>query len=216
MTSKLTRIISAILIISALVVRPALCIENVPRMVEETKAVMGSALRIQIPISPLQGEAAARAAIYKAFKEVSLLDPGNVSMGYVIDRIVAVLKECGLNNAFVNSDDEIYSLGMKSDKEMWKAWIPHPTDKKKVFAILRLKDKAIATVRNNALSASVVADDTGSAEKLARDLLVQGADGLKSADERGLDALLIMKDGNKLKTGMSGAFKEQYGKAKKK
>ena len=131
--------------------------------------------------------------------------------------MAAVLKECGIDNAFINSSEEMYALGMKSDKEMWKAWIPHPTDnKKKVFAILRLKNNAIATVHNDALSASVVADDTSSAEKLARGLLAEGADGLKDADAKGLDALLIMKDGNKLKTGMAGGFKEQYGKAKAK
>lgn len=216
MTSKLTNIISAILIISAFVVCPALCIENVPRMVEETKVVMGIALRIQIPISPVQLEAAARTAIEKAFKEVTSSDLNKISMGGAIDRVVVVLKEYGINNAFINSDNEMYSLGMKNEKEMWKAWIPHPTDKKKIFAILRLKDKAIATVHDNVMSASVVADDTGSAEKLAKDLLAQGPDGLKSAEAMGLDALLIMKDGNKFKTGMAGGFKEQYGKAKAK
>ena len=46
-------------------------------------------------------------------------------------------------------------------------------------------------------------------------LCVLGADGLKIADDLGLDALVIIKDGDKLKTGMAGGFKEQYGKAKK-
>ena len=59
-------------------------------------------------------------------------------------------------------------------------------------------------------------NSTAGAEKLARDLLVQGADGMKAADLQGVDALLIIKDGKKFRTEMAGGFKEQYGKAKKK
>lgn len=215
MTSRLTKIILTIFMISVSFVCHASSSENKPQIIEETKTLAGSPVRIQVPVSIAKDEAASRATIDKAFKEAEALVTDKVSMGATIDKMVAVLKEGGINNAFINSPDEMYSLGMKSNKEMWKAWIPHPTDKHKVFAILRLQDKAIATVHNDTLSASVVADNAASAEKLARDLLAQGVDGLKSADEMGLDALLIMKDGKNLKTGMAGGFKEQYGKAKK-
>ncbi|GEM_PF-4362193 len=176
------------------------------------------ATALRIDVAPLDGrdEKAARLAVNKALKETSALDLGKVSQGYAIDRAVAVLKECGIKNAFVSLGDEMYCMGRKSDKEMWKAWIPHPTDKnKKVFAILRLEDKAIATVHNDLMSASVVADDTVSAERIANDLLARGHEALKSADERGLDALVIVKDGNKFKTEMAGGFKLQYEKFKK-
>ena len=215
MTLKLTHIFVAALIMTTLGASGALCIENSPKMAEDTRILMGISMRIQIPVIAGQDEAAARAAIDKAFKEGAAIGLEKVSTGQIIDRVVTVLKASGVNNAFVNSDKEIYCLGMRSDKEMWKAWIPHPTDKKKVFAILRLKDKAIATVANNTASASVVADDTQDAEKLAKDLLAQGDGGLKSADSRGIDALLIINGGGKLKVGMAGGFKEQYGKARK-
>ena len=55
----------------------------------------------------------------------------------------------------------------------------------------------------------------GGAEKLARDLLAQGADGVKAADSQGMDALLIIKDGKKFRTEMAGGFKEQYDNTKK-
>ena len=99
---------------------------------------------------------------------------------------------------------------------MWKAWIMHPTDKNKVYAILRLKDEAVATVRNDSLSASVVADSAAGAEKIARDLLAQGVSGMKAADSQGVDALFIIKDGKTFRTEMAGGFKAQYGKTKKK
>ena len=215
MKHNLTHIVITMLIIAALGASGALCVENGPKIIEDTRTLIGTSVRIQVPLTAGQDEAAARAAIDKAFKGCAATGIENVSMGQIIDRAVTVLKESGVNNAFVNSDKEIYCLGMRSDKEMWKAWIPHPTDKKKIFAVLRLKDKAIATVDNNTASASVVADDTAGAEKLAKDLLAQGDGGLKSADSRGIDALLIIKDGGKLKVGMAGGFKEQYGKSKK-
>ena len=216
MTLKTARLIVAILIISMFLARPAPCAENKPKIIEETKTLAGSSVRIQIPLSAANDEAASRAAIGKAFKEASALAPDKASMGTIIDKIVAALKESGINNAFVNSPEEMYSLGMKSEKGMWKAWIPHPTDKNKVYAILRLKDEAIATVRNDSMSASVVAESAAGAEKAAQDLLAQGADGMKAADEHSIDALLIIKDGKTFRTEMAGGFKAQYGKAKAK
>jgi len=182
----------------------------------QPRAVPATALRIDV--APLHGqdEKAARVAVDKALKETSALDLGKVSEGYAIDKAVTVLKECGVKNAFVSLGDEMYCMGRKSDREMWKAWIPHPTNKnKKIFALLRLEDKAIATVHNDLMSASVVADDIVSAERSANDLLASGTEALKAADEKGLDALIIFKEGSKFKTEMAGGFKSQYEKVKK-
>ena len=60
----------------------------------------------------------------------------------------------------------------------------------------------------------MVADTAAGAEKIARDLLVRGVDGMKAADSQGVDALLIIKDGKRFKTEMAGGFKEQYGRSK--
>lgn len=215
MTSKLTKIAFTIFISSLFLLRSALCVENKPLIIEDTKTFAGSAFRIQIPSSAAYGEAESRAAIDKAFKEAEVLTADKASVGTVIDKMALVLKGSGINNAFISTPEEMYSMGIKSDKEMWKAWIPHPTDKNKVYAILRLKDEAIVTVRNDSLSASVVAENAAGAEKAARDLLTQGADGIKLADSQGLDALLIIKDGKNFRTEMAGGFKAQYGKAKK-
>ena len=170
------------------------------------------------------------------------LDFGGIAKGYATDRVVAVLKESGISNALISSGGNTYCLGMKGEKEMWKVGIQHPRDKNKVFAVLRLKDKAIDTsgdyekyfilhgrryshiidprtgypIGDNVVSATVVADSAANADMFATALCVLGADGSRMADSLGLDALLIIKDGEKLKTEMAGGFKEQYGKAKKK
>ncbi|MFA6321451.1 MAG: FAD:protein FMN transferase, partial [Candidatus Omnitrophota bacterium] len=163
-----------------------------------------------------QPEPAVRSAINKVFSASSVPQSSDVSAGQAVDKIVASLKSSGINNAFVFSNDAMFCLGKMADKEMWKGWIPHPTDKKKVFAMLRLEDKAIVTVRSGVVSASVVGDDAAGAEKTAADLLAKGPAGIKAADEAGIDAIVVVKEGNKLNAAMAGGFKEQYGKAKKK
>ena len=209
MTRKIIIVFFSIFAISILITYPLFCAG--PKIIEATKTVAGVPVRIQIPASSKELEKTARHAIGRAFVDVTPAD----TIGIVIDKEIAALKTFGIQNALINSDMEIYCLGVKSGDDMWKAWIPHPTDKKKVFAILRLKDKAIATARTKTISVSVVADTAGDAERLAMELLSQGSDGLKTAEKLKLDALFITQDGNSLKTGMAGGFKEQYGKAKK-
>ncbi|MCX5686683.1 MAG: FAD:protein FMN transferase [Candidatus Omnitrophica bacterium] len=174
-------------------------------------------------------------------KDGMALDFGGVAKGYATDRAINVLKECGVANALVSSGGDTYCLGMKSESEPWRVGIQHPRDKKKVFAALQLKDRAIDTagdyekyfildgrryphiidprtgrpVDNGVASATVVASDATSADMFATALCVLGNRGLEVADAKGLDALIIMEDKDKFKVGMAGGFKEQYGKAKK-
>lgn len=212
---KICTLITA-LFITALTATTAFGVEKSPKIIEEDREFMGFKVRIQVPVTPDQKEEAVRSAINRTFAVSKAPEASEVSAGKAIDNIVASLKSAGVNNAFVFSNDEMYCLGVKTDKEMWKGWIPHPTDKKKVFAILRLKDKAIATVHSGLVSASVVGDDAASAEKTAIDLLAKGPAGIKAADEAGIDAMVVVKEGNKLNAAMAGGFKEQYDKVKKK
>lgn len=176
------------------------------------------------------------------FQKVGMaLDLSGVAKGYAIDRTVRILKECGVANALIGSGGDMYCLGMKGENEPWRVGIQHPRDKKKVFAALQLKDRAINTagdyekffilhgrryphiidprtgrpIDNGVASATVVADDMESADMFATALCVLGSRGLEIADAKGLDALVIMEDKDKFKVGMAGGFKEQYGKAKK-
>ncbi len=206
-------VMSCIILMSACLSSHAAWADN---MVEGNRDADGSDIRIQIPSTSAEEETAAKSAIDAAKKEALSMSSGNATVGAVIDRVVQVLKSRGFQNAFINSSNEIYCMGMKGPGEMWKAWIPHPTDKKKVYAILRLKDKAIATLSNDIMSVSVVGDDAAVAEDRAREILAGGIAGIKAADDAGIDALAIIKDGKKLRTEMAGGFKEQYGKASKK
>ena len=169
------------------------------------------------------------------------IDFGDIAKGYAVSRVVKALKDCGVNNALVGLGGYMYCLGMADDKDMWRVGIPHPKDKNKVFASLRLKDRAICTsacygnyfvikgkrysymvdprtgypVNNGVVSATVVADDPVNAGMMSMVLCVLGNDGLQAADSVGSDALIIMEEKGKLKLGLAGGFKEQYGKARK-
>ncbi|MDD5428675.1 MAG: FAD:protein FMN transferase [Candidatus Omnitrophica bacterium] len=211
-------IFAVILILSALsfTVSDALCAAKPARIVEENKTAAGIRIRILIPVYSDKEETAAQAAIEKAVEGVNAIARSKPSVGQAIDKIAAALKENGIKDAFINSDSEMYCLGVRGDGEMWKAWIPHPADKKKIFAVLRLKDKAVVTVSNNDMAASVVGDNVAYAEETARGLLAKGPAGMKAADESGIDAIVISRDGDKLVTELAGGFKEQYGKARKK
>ncbi|MFA5143866.1 MAG: FAD:protein FMN transferase [Candidatus Omnitrophota bacterium] len=169
------------------------------------------------------------------------LDLGGIAKGYATGRAVAVLKANGIKAALAGSGGDIYCLGMRSENEMWKVGIQHPRDDKKLFAALRLKNQAIDTsgdyekffmlggkkyshiidprtgwpVDNGVVSVTVVSDDPVAADAFATALCVSGADALTVADSLALDTLVIRQENGSLKVGMSGGFKEQYGKAKK-
>ena len=171
-------------------------------------------------------------------REGMALDFGGIAKGYATDRAAAILRGRGVENALISSGGNIYCLGMKSDKEMWKVAIEHPRDEKKIFAALRLKDKAIDTsgdyekyfiiggkryshiidprtgypIGDKVVSATVVADDATSCDMFATALCVLDENALATAETLGLDALIIKEEKEKLKVGVAGGFREQHGK----
>ncbi len=163
-------------------------------------------------------------------KDGMALDFGGVAKGYATDRAIKVLKEGGISRAIIRSGGDVYCLGMRSRKDLWKVGIRHPRDRARLFMELELKDKAIDTagdyekffmaagkryshiidprtgfpVGDNVISATVVADDATTADMLATALCVLGPDGLKIADASGVMAVIVAKAGGKYKTEMAG------------
>ena len=170
-------------------------------------------------------------------KDGMAIDLGGAAKGYATDCAVSVLKSLGIDNAVVNSGGDMYCLGRKSRKNMWKAGVTHPRKKGSVFFELRLENKAIATsgdyekyfeidgrryshiidprtgylVDGNVVSASVAADSAATADILATALCVLGDEALWIVElVSGADALLVMKEGTNLKTEMTKGFKAGY------
>jgi thiamine biosynthesis lipoprotein len=77
------------------------------------------------------------------------LDPGGIGKGYAVDRMVEVLKQYGIQTAFVSaSGSSIYGLGAPPGEKGWKVQIRDPKDEKKTVADVYLKDESMSTSGN--------------------------------------------------------------------
>ena len=85
MRTRSGKIILIVFAISLFLARAAWCSNDKPKIIEETKTVMGSAVRIQVAILADKNEVAARAAIDEAFDEAAELSPDKVSLGGAIE-----------------------------------------------------------------------------------------------------------------------------------
>jgi thiamine biosynthesis lipoprotein len=77
------------------------------------------------------------------------LDPGGVGKGYAVDRIVAVLKENGLNSALVTAGgSSIYALGAPPGEQGWKVKIRNPKNPRETLDEMTLRDLSMSTSGN--------------------------------------------------------------------
>ena len=77
------------------------------------------------------------------------LDPGGFGKGYAVDRIVAVLKENGLNSALVTAGgSSIYALGAPPGEQGWKVKIRNPKNPRETLDEMTLRDLSMSTSGN--------------------------------------------------------------------
>ncbi len=78
-------------------------------------------------------------------KAAMRLDPGAIGKGYAVDRVVEVLKQYGVQAAFVSSGtSSIYAMGSPPDRDGWGVDIRDPEASGEA-ASARLSDEAIST-----------------------------------------------------------------------
>lgn len=171
-------------------------------------------------------------------KEGMALDLGGIAKGYATDRAIKILKESNIRNAIVNSGGDMYCLGRKSEGTLWNVGIQHPRRKGEICLEIELENMAIDTsgdyekyfllggrryshiinprtgypIGDNIVSASIITKDSAAADALATALCILGRDGLdiiNSMEET--DAILILKEGDKLKIELSEGLKARYG-----
>lgn len=75
----------------------------------------------------------------------ALIDLGGIACGYGVDRAVAVLREWGIYNGYINVGGDIYALGHAADGEPWQVGVRSPDDPNALIATIALSDAAIAT-----------------------------------------------------------------------
>jgi len=74
------------------------------------------------------------------------LDPGGIGKGYAVDRMVAILKEKGIQSALITAGgSSIYALGAPPAEQGWTIDIKNPFDESKSEAEVVLKDQSMST-----------------------------------------------------------------------
>lgn len=165
------------------------------------------------------------------------LDLGGIAKGYATDRAVNILKAKGIKNAIVNSGGDMFCIGSHSRGVPWKVGIRNPRDKEKMLFEMRASDKAIDTsgdyekyfslgskkyshiidprtgypVSSGAVSATVIAKDSMTADALATALCVLGSSGMAIVDSvEDTDAVLVFAESFGLRTEMADRTRRRY------
>lgn len=153
------------------------------------------------------------------------IDFGGIAKGYAVDEVVKIFKRHGIKNALINMGGDLYCMGRNFDNRDWSIGIKDPQDKDKIFARLKLQNKAVATsgdyenfyiynnkrythiidprtgytVSNNLTSVTIIADDCTTADALATAVFVLGeSKGLKLIEKlSGIECFLVINRGGK-------------------
>jgi thiamine biosynthesis lipoprotein len=163
---------------------------------------------------------------------IKLLKPGaritldSIAVGYIVDKVSNLLADGKVNNMLINGGGEIYPVGSKEDGTLWRIGIANPRDNNQYLAIIDSGNWAISTSGDyetnftddykyhtiidtrigispkELASATVIAEDTVTADALSTACIIMGKDEALSLVEHlsGVEALLIDKDMNIYRT----------------
>ena len=150
------------------------------------------------------------------------LDLNGIAKGFGVDRLSETLGGFGVAASLVGIDGEMRACGLRPDGEAWTIAVEAPDPERRApQSILALKDAAVATsgdyrhwvevqgrrfshtmdpsrgapLLSSPASVTVVAQSCAEADAWATALMVLGPDtGAKLAQQRGLDALFLLRD----------------------
>jgi len=167
------------------------------------------------------------------------LNLNGIAKGYGVDRLAETLIACGIDAGLVGIDGEMRALGLRPDGQPWTIAVEAPDPERRApHSILALQDAAVATsgdyrhwvevggrrlshtmdpakgapVLASPASVTVVARTCAEADAWATAFMVLGPDaGATLARQRGLDALLLLRDddGRVRGVGVGDLFSEQ-------
>jgi len=72
------------------------------------------------------------------------IDLGGIAKGYAIDRAVALLRQAGIEHAYISLGGDSYVMGQRNDR-LWQVGIRHPRSEQAVAITLPLTDIAVST-----------------------------------------------------------------------
>jgi thiamine biosynthesis lipoprotein len=73
------------------------------------------------------------------------VDLGGIAKGYAVDRAVKVLRERGIERAFVNAGGDLYAMGASEDGDPWQVGIQLASDPSRIERVIAVSDEAVAT-----------------------------------------------------------------------
>ncbi|MEA3305912.1 MAG: FAD:protein FMN transferase, partial [Candidatus Omnitrophota bacterium] len=164
------------------------------------------------------------------------IDFGGLAKGYAVDEASRILKESGIKSGIVNMGGDLYCIGAGPDNRSWSIGIRDPDHKNEILAVLKIRNKAIATsgdyenfyiydgktrahiidprtgytVSNNLRSVTIIADDCAAADAFATAIFVMGENkGLEAVEKLpGIECFLIIENGSEAKVVMSSGMKK--------
>ncbi len=74
-----------------------------------------------------------------------IMDFGGCAKGYAADRIRALFRDRGIDNAIISLAGDIWVMGRREDGKPWRIGVQHPREKDKTLTVLELRDKYIST-----------------------------------------------------------------------
>ena len=149
-------------------------------------------------------------------------DFGGIAKGYGVDQAVEAARKAGMTTALLDAGGDLYALGRPDALRPWKVGIRHPERENDLVATLEVENEAIATSGitmqtrvvdgktvshlidprtghpvNHVVSATVVAQDTMTADALATAVSVTGRHQGQHLIESwpGVEGFLIYADG---------------------
>ncbi|SRR5579883_945012 len=76
------------------------------------------------------------------------LDLGGIAVGYSLDKMVAMLHNAGIEDAFIDISGDMFALGKERGKRGWDVAIPDPQDTAKLIYHATISNEALATSGN--------------------------------------------------------------------
>ncbi len=75
----------------------------------------------------------------------TMVDPGSIAKGYTGDRILALFREKGINNALINLGGNVQALGSKPDGSPWKVAVADPENSSEYAGYVEVIGKTVIT-----------------------------------------------------------------------
>lgn len=157
------------------------------------------------------------------------IDLGGIAKGYTSDRVIDIMKDCGVEHALINLGGNVKVLSNKPDGSNWRVAIIDPENEEQYIGGVEVADKAVITsggyqryfeedgkryfhiidisdgypADNGLISTTIVSEDGTLADALSTTLFIMGPD--RAADywrkhKDEFDAVLVKDDGTILVT----------------